>query len=187
VPRPRVLTTGALLVATAALIAAPGPMARSRTAASACPQSGQSPANLTPTQAEQSVSCLINKARRNNGARRLALDPRLESAAAGHSAAMDSSNFFSHDGDGSPIDRVRASGYLAGASTWMIGENISWGSGRQGTPKATVARWMASPMHRSTMLSARFRDIGVGVAMGSPNGDGGQNSAIYTAVFGLSR
>jgi uncharacterized protein YkwD len=100
---------------------------------------------------------------------------------------MDASNFFSHDGDGSMIDRVRASGYLAGASTWMVGENISWGAGRQGSPKATVARWMASPGHRSTMLSPRFRDIGVGVAMGSPVGGGGANTAIYTADFGLSR
>ena len=118
---------------------------------------------------------------------RLAPDPRLERAARGHSEAMDSSNFFSHDGDGSPIDRVRASGYLAGASTWMVGENIAWGSGGQGSPKATVARWMASPAHRSGMLSRRFRDIGVGVAMGSPSGGGGANSAIYTANFGLSR
>ena len=69
----------------------------------------------------------------------------------------------------------------------MVGENIAWGSGGQGSPKATVARWMSSPMHRSTMLSRRFRDIGVGVAMGSPMGDSGLNSAIYTANFGLSR
>jgi uncharacterized protein YkwD len=115
------------------------------------------------------------------------VDPRLASAARGHSAAMDASNFFSHDGDGSMIDRVRASGYLAGAATWMVGENIAWGSGRQGSPKATVGRWMASPGHRSTMLSSRFRDIGVGVAIGSPVAGGGANAAIYTADFGLSR
>jgi uncharacterized protein YkwD len=187
VPRLRHLTAGALLVAAAALIAAPVLMARSGSAAIACPYSGQSPSNLTPAQAEQSVACLINKARRHNGARRLSWDLKLESAASGHSAAMDSSNFFSHDGDGSPVDRVRESGYLAGASTWMVGENIHWGSGGQGSPKATVARWMASPMHRSSMLSRRFRDIGVGVAMGSPDGGSGGNSAIYTANFGLSR
>jgi uncharacterized protein YkwD len=187
VPRLRHLTAGALLVTAAALIAAPVLMARSGSAAGACPYSGQSPANLTPAQAEQSVTCLINKVRRQHKARGLTSDPRLQTAARGHSGAMDSSNFFSHDGDGSPVDRVRESGYLAGASTWMVGENIHWGAGRQGTPKGTVARWMASPMHRSTMLSPRFRDIGVGVAMGSPDGGSGANSAIYTANFGLSR
>jgi uncharacterized protein YkwD len=186
VPRFSDLSTGALLLAAAALIAAPAAMGRS-SGGPACPYSGQSPSNLTPAQAEQSVTCLINKARRGNGARPLGPDPRLASAAGGHSAAMDSSNFFSHDGDGSPVDRIRASGYLAGASTWMIGENIAWGGGRQGTPKATVARWMGSAMHRSTILSRRFRDIGVGVAIGSPLGGGGGNSAIYTADFGLSR
>ena len=186
-PRLRNLAAGALLVAAASLIAAPAAMARSGAAEAACPHSGQSPSNLTPAQAEQSVTCLINKARRHNGLRRLAPDPRLERAARGHSAAMDSSNFFSHDGDGSPLDRVKESGYLAGASNWMVGENIYWGSGGQGSPKVTVARWMASRMHRSSMLSRRFRDIGVGVAIGSPNGGSGLDSAIYTANFGLSR
>jgi uncharacterized protein YkwD len=142
---------------------------------------------MTPEQAEQSVVCLINKARHHNGARRLTWDLRLESAARGHSAAMDSGNFFSHDGDGSTLDRIRATGYLGGASSWTVGENIHWGAKRRGSPKATVARWMSGAMHRSTMLSRRFRDIGVGVAMGSPMGSGGQNTAIYTADFGLSR
>jgi uncharacterized protein YkwD len=164
------------------LIAAPA-----ASADSGCPHSGKSPTNLTAAQAEQSVVCLINKARRHNGARRFTSDPRLESAAGGHSAAMDSSNFFSHEGNGSLIDRVRATGYLGGASSWMVGENISWGTGGQGSPKATVARWMSSPAHRSNMLSRRFRDIGVGVALGSPMGESGLNSAIYTADFGLSR
>ena len=91
------------------LIAAPV-LAGSGSAALACPYSGQSPSNLTAAQAEQSVTCLINKARRQNGARRLTSDPRLESAAGGHSAAMETSNFYSHDGDGSLIDRVRATG-----------------------------------------------------------------------------
>jgi uncharacterized protein YkwD len=186
VPRLSHLTAGALLLVAAALTAAPAAIPRS-SGAPACPYSGQSPSNLTPAQAEQSVTCLINKARRGNGTRPLSRDPRLASAAGGHSAAMDSSNFFSHDGDGSPIDRIRASGYLSGASTWMIGENIAWGAGRHGTPKATVGRWMGSPMHRSAMLSPRFRDVGVGVAIGSPLGGGGGNAAIYTADFGLSR
>jgi uncharacterized protein YkwD len=156
-------------------------------AALACPYSGTTPASLTTAQAEQSVTCLVNKTRRHHHARPLAWNPGLQSAAQSHSAAMDSGNFFSHDGDGSPLDRIKASGYLGGASSWGVGENIHWGIGRRGTPKATVARWMASSMHRSTMLSRRFRNIGVGVAMGSPVGGGGGNSAIYTADFGLSR
>lgn len=152
----------------------------------ACPYSGLAPANLTTAKAELSVTCLVNKVRRHHRARQLTWDPGLQSAAQSHSAAMDSNNFFSHDGDGSPLDRIRSTGYLAGASSWMVGENIHWGVGGQGTPKATVARWMASPTHRSAMLARQFRNIGVGAAMGSPTGGSGLNSAIYTADFGLS-
>jgi uncharacterized protein YkwD len=186
VPRLRYLAA-ALSLAASVLVAAPVASADSGSGATGCPYSGQSPSNLTAAQAEQSVACLINKARRNNGARPLSSDPRLATAAGGHSAAMDSSDFFSHEGDGSPLDRIRATGYLGGASSWMIGENIAWGSSGQGSPKTTVARWMSSPAHRSSMLSRRFRDIGVGVAIGSPMGGSGVNSAIYTANFGLSR
>jgi uncharacterized protein YkwD len=152
-----------------------------------CPYSGLAPSALSGEQAELSVTCLVNKARRHHDARRLAWNPGLQSAARNHSAAMDSGNFFSHGGDGSPLDRIRATGYLGGASSWMVGETIHWGAGGQGSPKATVARWMSSSKHRSTMLSRRFRNIGVGVAMGSPMGGGGADTAIYTADFGLSR
>jgi uncharacterized protein YkwD len=153
----------------------------------ACPYSGSAPSAMSNAQAEQSVTCLVNKTRKHHGARRLTWNPGLQSAAQTHSAAMDSGNFFSHEGDGSPLERIKASGYLGGASSWMVGENIHWGAGRRGSPKATVARWMSSPTHRSAMLSRRFRNIGVGVAMGSPMGSGGGNTAIYTADFGLSR
>jgi uncharacterized protein YkwD len=159
----------------------------SSSSAAACPYKGLAPAAMSGEQAELSVTCLVNKARRHHGARRLTSSPGLQSAARNHSAAMDAGNFFSHNGNGTPLDRIKASGYLGGASSWMVGENIHWGTAGQGTPKSTVARWMASPSHRSAMLSRRFRNIGVGVAMGSPVGSGGGNTAIYTADFGLSR
>jgi uncharacterized protein YkwD len=171
---------GAVL-ASALLLAGPS------SSAFACPDAGLAPASLTTEQAEGSVICLVNKARRNNGARRLTWDPRLQSAAEGHSAAMDANNFFSHNGNGSPVDRARAAGYLAGASSWMVGEDLHWGVGGAGTPKATVRRWLSSPGHRRAMLSRRFRNIGVGVAMGAPVSGSFSNSAIYTADFGLSR
>ncbi len=159
-------------------------MAGTSSAALACPSTGAAPANLSPEQAEQSVTCLVNKVRRKHRLRPLAWNPSLQSAARAHSAAMDASDFFSH---GDPLGRIKAAGYLGGASFWAVGENIHWGIGGQGSPKATLRRWMGSPMHRSAMLSRQFRNIGVGVAMGSPMGSGGGNSAIYTADFGLSR
>jgi uncharacterized protein YkwD len=168
---------GAVL-ASALLLAGPS------SAAFACPYAGLTPASLTSEQAGLSVSCLVNKKRHNRGVPRLTWDARLQIAAENHSAAMDSEDFFSHTGDGTPIDRVRASGYLAGAASWTVGEDLHWGTGAQGTPKATVNRWMASPSHRATMLSRGFRNIGVGVTMGSPLGGNRVNAAIYTADFG---
>jgi len=175
------ITIAGSALAIGLLLAGPG------SAALACPYGGLTPSRMTAEQAEVSVTCLVNKARHHNGARRLTSDPLLQSAAKSHSAAMDSDNFFSHDGDGTPLDRVRSTGYLAGASSWMVGEDLHWGVGRQATPKATVAHWLASPRHRSAMLVRGFRNIGVGVAMGSPLGGSGVNSAIYTADFGLRR
>jgi uncharacterized protein YkwD len=172
------IAIGASALAVTFLLAAPG------TSALACPYAGAAPASLSTAQAEQSVTCLVNKARRGHKARRLTWDPGLQAAAQGHSASMDSGNFFAH---GDTLGRIKATGYLGGASTWQVGETIHWGTGGAGTPKATVARWMRSPSHRAAMLSRRFRNIGVGVAMGSPLGGGGGNTAIYTADFGLSR
>jgi uncharacterized protein YkwD len=43
---------------------------------------------------------------------------------------------------------------------------------------------MKSPPHRYSMLSGRYRDVGIGVAIGSPAGGGGGDTAIYTVNFG---
>lgn len=154
-------------------------------AAQACQGTGTGPSDLSVNEARQTVLCLINQRRRQAGVRALRAEQRLERAAQKHSNAMDARNFFSHNspGGGSPLTRIRSSGYLAGASSWTVGEIIRWGSSGAGTPKATVAAWMASPPHRSAMLSGRFRHIGIGVAIGSPSGDS-SNAAIYTADLG---
>ncbi len=51
---------------------------------------------------------------------------------------------------------------------WTIGESIA--CGKAGTsyaqPAAIVALWMQSPSHRAVLLTARLRDIGVGIVVG---------------------
>ena len=47
-------------------------------------------------------------------------------------------------------DRIRSQGYLSGARSWMIGENLAWGSGERSTPRSIVRAWMNSPGHRRT-------------------------------------
>ena len=65
-------------------------------------------------------------------------------------------------------DRIRSPGYLSGARSWMIGENLAWGSGERSTPRGIVKASIASPGHRHNILTSRFREIGIGVASSSP-------------------
>ncbi len=157
--------------------------------AGACPHAGRSPAKLTIKQARASVFCLINQRRHRAGLHRLDRSRPLERAAQGHSAAMDSRNFFSHSSPGgrSPASRIQSTGYLSGAKAWGVAENIRWGKRGRGSPRVAVARWMASPSHRAAMLSRRYREVGVGVAIGSPTGRGERKAAIYTVDFGYRR
>jgi uncharacterized protein YkwD len=99
---------------------------------------------------------------------------------------MDKGNYFSHVSrkGADVVDRIARTGYLAGSGGWGVGENLRWGTGPYGTPRMAVQAWLESPAHRSTLLSPRYRHVGVGVALGSPIGVNEGNTAIYTADFG---
>jgi uncharacterized protein YkwD len=169
----------AALVAGLLLVASPS--------ASACENEGASPPELSADAAQDAVLCLINERRKKQGLKRLRSNGSLRAAAQSHSHAMDAANFFSHDGanGSSPLSRIRSTGYLGGAGNWGIAENIRWGEGSLASPRAAVSAWMRSAGHRQAMLG-RYREVGIGVALGSPAGGGG-NAAIYTADFGYRR
>ena len=65
---------------------------------------------------------------------------------------------------------------------WAIGENLAWGSGSRGTPRAIVRTWMHSARHRRSILSRRFRDVGIGVAAGAPAQDRSRGSDVHDGV-----
>ena len=74
---------------------------------------------------------------------------------------MASEDYFEHVGPGgeTPLMRMRATGYLSSShDSYEVGENIGWGTLWEGTPRAVVAAWMASPPHRANILDARFHD-----------------------------
>jgi len=129
--------------------------------------------------------CLINKRRRNHGLVRLDGNGKLRDAAVGHSRAMVNRKFFSHTGrDGSsPATRVSRTGYLGGSDSWTVAENLSWGEGAKSRPRAVVKRWMRSSGHRDVILLEPLRDVGVGVARGSPF-KGERAGITYTVDFG---
>jgi uncharacterized protein YkwD len=156
--------------------------------AHACPGAGVPAGSQTTSSASAAVICLINKRRHHQGVRRLRPSVALGSAAQVHSDAMDSQDFFSHDGsDGSPAARAAGAGYMLGARDWEVGENLGYGVGSAGSPRAMVRAWMASPQHRKVVLERFWRQIGVGVAEGSPIGPDGPGMATYTVDFGYRR
>jgi uncharacterized protein YkwD len=130
---------------------------------------------------------LINKQRARNHMGGVRGSAALAAAATEHSSAMASENFFSHDGDGTPVSRASNAGYMSGARAWGIGENLEWATGKAATPKAVVRGWMKSPEHRAVILSRQFRQVGVGVVDGSPVAGVDQGAQTFTAVFGFRK
>ena len=173
------------LLALAASLAAFGASAAPATAqVQACPSSAVAPAPSNVEQVERTVLCLVNRERSSRGLQGLRSSARLAQAAAGHSADMVRRDFFSHQSpSGATLtDRIRASGWLSGGRSYAFAENLAWGTGTLATPQSIVKSWMASPGHRRNILTGRYQELGVGIALGAPGQPGG---ATYTTNFGV--
>ena len=108
-------------------------------------------AAVAPTDAEQYLVELVNRARANPTAEAarfgidlneglaagtisaapkapLAINPFLTDSARGHSRWMIDNDVFSHTGAGgtSPMQRMQAAGYVFNPSSYAAGENIAW-------------------------------------------------------------
>lgn len=137
------------------------------------------------TEIARSTVCLVNQERTSRGLHRLRLNPRLSDAARAHSVDMVNKHYFSHLSKAGKdvVDRLNRSGYLGGAQSWVVGENLAWGSGSYSPPGKIVKAWMDSPGHRQNILSSRFREIGFGMVIGTP-GSTAPDGATYTTTFG---
>jgi uncharacterized protein YkwD len=95
----------------------------------------------------------------------LSVSRKLNEAAADHARDMARRKYFEHVGrDGSePKDRVRRAGY----QSRLTGENIAFGPE---SAEEVVAGWLDSPGHCENIMDPRFRDIGVGFAVGKKRG-----------------
>jgi uncharacterized protein YkwD len=104
---------------------------------------------------EGEVITLTNQRRREAGCGALEPDGRLARAAQAHASDMAENGYFSHQSrDGRRFEhRVRAAGYPRPGA-----ENIAKG---QTSASQVVREWMASPSHRSAMLTCGFTTIGV--------------------------
>ena len=171
-----------------ALIIAAGPGTPSASAASACAKFGDTnPRDLKQGQARGAIRCYLNRERTQRGLPRLQGHSGLTTAAQRHNDYMQKKDCFDHvcPGERDLAGRLSVVGYLIGGLTrWAYGENIAWGSGGHGTPKATVKAWMNSPGHRANILNGSFRDLGVSFTKGSPY-NRRDDAGTYTTDFGL--
>jgi uncharacterized protein YkwD len=168
----RGLAIGLLAATAVAVGAAP--------AAAACRGAGAHPASARISTVNKATLCLLNAERRKAGLSALRENSRLDSASVKHSRDMVRRRYFEH-GDFSA--RIKKTGYLSGASSWALGENIAWGGGSYSTPRSIVPMWMNSPGHRANILNSRFKEIGIGIARGAPQA-GQRDAATYTTDFG---
>jgi uncharacterized protein YkwD len=158
-------------------------------AAGGCADTDLAPATWNVERIRAAVVCLVNRERGAHGEGALQTNPRLEQAAQAHTESMAFGGYFEHVGPhgDTPVQRMRDSGYIYSSRLgYEVAENLAWGTGGQGTPRAIVAAWMASSGHRANILDASFRDTAVGVSPHVPSSmGGGQAGGMYTQDFGV--
>jgi uncharacterized protein YkwD len=139
---------------------------------------------------ERDVLAEVNALRRSHGLAPLRLSRQLSAAAQAHSAAMARHGFFRHESaDGSEFwKRVRRYYRAAGFGYWSVGENLLWSAPNVDARRA-VRMWLNSPSHRRTLLTAEWREIGLGAVhvASAPGAYGGREVTILTADFGVRR
>jgi hypothetical protein len=128
-----------------------------------------------PQELERQTVMAVNELRREHGL--AALDPRSELAnvARKHSEDMARRHYFAHRSpDGREVDdRVQ----LEGLQFRRVAENIQRNRGFRDPVRTAVDSWMNSSLHRTTILSAKYLQTGVGVAVAD---DG---AVYFTQVF----
>jgi uncharacterized protein YkwD len=128
------------------------------------------------------IFCLMNAMRANEGVPALKQQAQLAQASVDHSQDMVDNKYFAHDSlDGRDVvARLEQASYIPKSGEWVVGENLAWGSGALATPKALVNAWMNSPPHRENLLSADFKEVGMGVFLGSPSQSAGDGVTVTT-------
>lgn len=171
--------------ATAATGSSWEPVRVAHAASASCENTNARPGEASEDALAKSAVCLLNKQRIRRGLRQLRVNSALSAAARRHTIDMVTRNYFSHISRSGTdlVDRLTQTGYIGGARSWTVGENLAWGSGTRSTPREIVNSWMASAGHRANILQRRFREIGIGVVFQAPSG-ASSTAATYTTTFG---
>jgi uncharacterized protein YkwD len=172
----------AVLAAVLTVAPAANGSAHALSARQACPTSLAFTPAVGPT--KKAILCLHNLERRRHGMSQMRLDPVLSAVARAHARDMVKRHYFAHFSPGGKdhMDRIAASAYPPSSGCWTAGENLLDASGAA-TPLQMLQAWMSSPEHRANILRRGWRDLGLGVVRGSP--DGNPNGLTIVVLFGL--
>jgi uncharacterized protein YkwD len=189
-------TRSPLLAAAASLCAALlGPHAFGDTARAAPAKARRSstcsggeliPTATNATAIRAATLCLIDRIRAAGHLAPLRDNAALGAVAASQVRSMVRWNYFAdvRPSGETPLSLVNHTGYRAHASSVVVAQNIAWGTGPDATPARIVAGWMASPAHRTVILTPAFRDAGVAAAPAVPWSLGrGSSGATYAIEF----
>jgi uncharacterized protein YkwD len=158
----------------------------SASASAACPADGRIPTAASSQDAAAALLCDLNVYRGGQGLSPLRPNARLRNSAQDLASDMAQHRFFSHESsDGRTlVDRAKQAAYIEPGISWLVRENIAWGSLVLGTPAATALGWMRSDPHRANLLDTRVDDVGIAVAFGAPSA-GAPTGVFYVADFGM--
>ena len=171
----------AVLLASLGLVLALVAGAPAQAAPDDCSNATAAAARVSQHSVAEAVRCLVNAERAARHLPALKDAPALRHAADAHARDMVVRRFFAHvSPSGATLtDRARRAGY----DGFTLGEDIGWGTDELGTPAAIVEAWMHSRPHRAVIRHPRFREIGVGVNLGTPE-DPGAAGAVYVIDLG---
>ncbi len=170
----------ALALLIAAISLAQGDVAGSQTRAA----KKSSVTNMT--RYEKRLAASINATRKRYGLRTLRLTPCLMRSASKHSLQMAVRGYFAHSSPNGASFITRVRSFYGGNIS--AGENLLWARPRV-APRRVVRRWLASPEHRTVLLSPRWRVFGVGVVSSTHGAGvfGGRRVMLVTADFAVRR
>jgi uncharacterized protein YkwD len=156
------LSLGVLAV-TAALAA---PSAHAGTASGPSCKGADVPATAQSAAATRSaIACLVDAARVERNLPVLKTNARLQTAAQRFARTLDPAKPLTHAGPGgsTPLSRIADAGYARGGSGFSAAETLGRSKGSLATPSTRVRKWLAAAATRKLLLSAKYRDVGVGV------------------------
>jgi uncharacterized protein YkwD len=165
---------GALVIVIAAMVMAAGTSAARAAESSTCAGAADLPPVVTVSATRDAIACLIDAARAERHLPALHVDTRLQRAAQRFARDLKPGAKLGHKGSGgsTPLERVAASGYPRGGA-FSAAETLGRSRGTLAAPKVRVAHWLAEAPTRRLLLSATYRDIGVGVVV-----KGGQTTFV---------